>query len=221
MKAARRLARRPRWGNLKRLEPFSDHYGTDRGKPVDRVYIEHFLSTHADAIRGRVLEVKDGSYTRRFGGESVTASDVLDVDAGNRHATIVADLGAMGSLPAGVFDAFILTQTLQLIPDADRALRNAWDALKPGGTLLVTVPVATKVEPAYADLWRWTPDGLSEVITRSLPDAQVQSAAYGNLVALVAYLYGMAVEELNDGDLEPFDPRFPLIAAARIDRPGT
>lgn len=221
LRSVRRLVRRPRWGNLKRNEPFSDYGGTDRGRSVHEVYIDHFIATHADAVRGRVLETADSSYTRRFGGAAVTDAEVLDIDRSNPQATVIADLGALKPLPVGSVDAFVMTQVLQRVPDPDRALRNAWDCLKPGGALLVTVPVVAKVEPGLGDLWRWTPSGLTELIGRALPDAQIQTASYGNLVALVASLYGMAAEDLADGDLDPFDPRFPVIAAARIDRSST
>ena len=47
----------------------SRDFGFDRGTPIDRYYIESFLSTHASDIRGHVLEVADNTYTRRFGGD--------------------------------------------------------------------------------------------------------------------------------------------------------
>ena len=56
-----------RWGNLRRLRPFSDRYGYDRETPIERYYIERFLSEHAQRIRGRVLEAKDARDSRRFG----------------------------------------------------------------------------------------------------------------------------------------------------------
>jgi len=48
-----------RWGNLRRLRPFTDRYGYDRGTPIERSYIERFLSEHAQRIRGSVLEELD------------------------------------------------------------------------------------------------------------------------------------------------------------------
>ena len=80
------------FGNLRRVTPISREFGFDRGLPVDRYYIENFLTHHADDIRGRVLEIGDNSYTRRFGGDHVTKSDVLHVVEGNPQATIVGDL---------------------------------------------------------------------------------------------------------------------------------
>src|SRR5262249_39627422 len=46
-----------RFGSLRRAAPISRSFGNDRGLPVDRFYIERFLATHAECIRGRVLEV--------------------------------------------------------------------------------------------------------------------------------------------------------------------
>src|SRR2546430_15816546 len=67
--------RRARWGNLRRLEPLSETFGWDRGTPIDRVYIEQFLSSHAADIDGRVLEVKDARYTERFGAGATRSEE--------------------------------------------------------------------------------------------------------------------------------------------------
>src|SRR5919108_924888 len=121
----RRLpGRRVDWGTLRRTSPYSDHYGYDRGQPVDRYYIERFLEDRRRAIRGEVLEVGDAEYTRRFGSDRVTRSDVVDIDPARRQATLIADLCAPASLPASRFDCVILTQTLQLLADQTTALHN-------------------------------------------------------------------------------------------------
>ena len=51
------------FGHLRRVRPISSSFGFDRGKPIDRRYIEDFLSRHAQDITGRVLEVADNAYT--------------------------------------------------------------------------------------------------------------------------------------------------------------
>src|ERR1044071_9523598 len=85
----RRFAR-PAWlGSLHRTTPLSDHWGFDRGTPLDRYYIGRFLEEHRQDIHGRVLEVKDSNYTDRY-GVGVQRRDVLDIDPSNPHATIVA-----------------------------------------------------------------------------------------------------------------------------------
>src|SRR6185436_6085909 len=62
--------RRLRYPSIDRLlsvRPKSDHWGWDRGTPVDRYYIERFLADHASDVRGNALEVKDADYTKRYG----------------------------------------------------------------------------------------------------------------------------------------------------------
>jgi SAM-dependent methyltransferase len=210
----------PRWGNLRRTAPFSDRMGSDRGTPVDRVYIEAFLAEHAADVRGRVLEIKDAGYTRRFGGEGVTTSDVVDVEDTNPEATVVADLALRHSLPEGRFDCFVMTQTLQYVDPPEEALQNAWRALAPGGVLLLTVPALQKVDfPRGAtDLWRWTPAGLQRLLERVVPGSEPEVYGYGNLIAATAWLMGLAAEELEPAELELFDPEFVILSAARLVR---
>ena len=54
---------------LRQTSPLSEEFGFDRGRPVDRHYIEAFLYTYSTDIHGRVLEIGDNEYTRRFGGD--------------------------------------------------------------------------------------------------------------------------------------------------------
>ena len=127
------------WGDLRRLEPISRDFGTDRGLPVDRYYIERFLSQNAGDVKGRVLEIGDRTYTVKYGEDRVTRSDVLHVKPGNPVATIVGDLTDAPHIPDDEFDAIILTQTLQFIYDARAAIGTLHRILKPGGVLLATV----------------------------------------------------------------------------------
>src|SRR5215207_7533889 len=118
----REAARRARWsvrrrmGYRRRLVPASRCFGFDRGTPIDRHYIESFLARHAEDVRGRVLEVGDDGYTRRFGG-AVRSVDIVDIDAGNPRATLVGDLADPATLPREAFDCIICTQTLMLMYD--------------------------------------------------------------------------------------------------------
>ena len=51
-------------------------------------------------MRGRVLEVREPGYTTAYGGDNVTAANVVDVDPENEQATVVADLSSPESLTA-------------------------------------------------------------------------------------------------------------------------
>jgi hypothetical protein len=215
----RRLpGRRVRWGTFRRARPYSDCYGWDRGLPVDRFYIERFLAAHAERIRGDVLEVRDAAYTRRFGCERVLRAHVVDIDAANPAATVVADLCQAGSLPAGTYDCIVLTQTYHLLGDEGSALANLWAALRPGGTMLVTVPCVSRIDGVApdADLWRFTPRGLERRLCDHCPGGEVVVEGHGNVQAGVAFWTGVAVEEMRSDELMRDDPYFPIVACAVI-----
>ena len=199
--------------------PVSKHYGFERGRPVDRVYIEGFLERNAGDIHGRALEVKDNDYTLRFGGDRVTRSDVLDINAGNTKATIVADLNEAGTLPPAAFDCIILTQVMQFLRP-QHAVPNLYGALDRGGVLLISLPALSQLEERPPDLWRLTANGLAEMLRRELPDdAEIETEQHGNLVATVAFLLGLAADDLGAATLRNDDVRYPLTSFARVRRP--
>jgi SAM-dependent methyltransferase len=202
---------------LRTSAPIGKNWGWDRGTPVDRFYIEAFLERHHRDVRGRVLEIKDASYTRRF-GSSVTRSDVLDVDPANAAATLHADLAAAEGVPSSSFDCVILTQTLQLIFDLRAALAHLHRVLAPDGVLLATVPTLSRlVQPGTegTDYWRFTPAGCTELFGAEFGFEHVLVEPLGNVLAGVAFLHGLAAEELSEKKLEQHDPDFPLVVGVR------
>jgi SAM-dependent methyltransferase len=205
----------PLWGNLQRLRPFSDNYGSDRGLPVDRVYVEQFLAAQSADIQGRVLEVGSSDYTTYFGGGRVSRSDVVDVRPDNTSATLIADLCEEGSLPANRFDCFVFTQTLHLLREPSTALANIWQSLTPGGVLLLTVPTISRVDPVEQDYWRFTPLGLQAFFDDHWPAPTVEIRSYGNLTTALATLLGLATHEVRSRRLDAMDHSFPLIVGAR------
>jgi hypothetical protein len=216
-KVIRRLFR-PGWlDTLRRTTPLSNAWGYDRGTPVDRYYIERFLEEHQPDIHGKVLEVKDSSYTRRY-GTSVKQCDVLDIDSANPQANIIADLSAADVIPSNTFDCFILTQTLQLIYDTRAAIYHAHRILTPGGVLLVTVPSLSRIVPEVGlktDYWRFTVASCSLLFSEVFGSAGMMVRSYGNVLTGVGFLMGMAHEELSRKELDTYDDYFPLIVAIR------
>ncbi|SFO10132.1 Methyltransferase domain-containing protein [Geodermatophilus obscurus] len=210
---ARQLSFRLRWSSTRRTDPLSE-WGFERGTAVDRHLIEEFLHEHRDLVHGRVLEVKEDLYASVLGAARV---EVLDIDPANPLATIVGDLCDRDTLPEQEFDAAVVTQTLQLVPDPVAALANLLAALRPGGAALVTVPSLSRLA-GDQDRWRWTALGFRELVARAGGDAEVR--ARGNLLACRAFLLGAAVEELPAGVLDGDDPAYPLLVTAVVRRPA-
>lgn len=212
----RRLLR-PAWmGTVRRTVPLSRYWGGDRGTPVDRYYIERFLREQQGSIQGRVLEVQDRKYALRY-GTGLTGTDVLDIDPTNAKATIVADLAAADEVPSNGYDCFILTQTLQLIYDTRAAVTHSWRMLRPGGVLLATLPAVSRLasEAGVTDYWRFTAAACSVLFGEVFGPERVSVWTYGNVLACMAFLTGMAHEELSRRELEANDPAFPLVVAVR------
>jgi SAM-dependent methyltransferase len=193
--------------------PLSTRFGQDRGRPIDRVYIEGFLADHAADIHGHGLEIYEPTYLERFG--SCAHVDVLDANPAAQRATIRGDLSA---LPAETFDVFILTQTLQADPDPLTALRHAHDALRPGGVLLATVPGITMTEQgvAFPDHVRYTAHGLLALAEQVFSSPQV--ATRGNIVTAAAFLYGMAEHEVDPAEWHRDDPAYEVVITLRAVR---
>jgi SAM-dependent methyltransferase len=206
------------FGDLRRTAPISRDFGTDRGLPIDRYYIEKFLERHAADIRGSVLEVGDSVYTRRYGGDRVQSSDIWHVDSSNPRATIVGDLANPPPLAPAAFDCVVLTQTLQLVGDPSAALRTVHFLLRPGGALLLTVPCLTSVVPwsQWGPSWYWgfTAAGVDRLLG-GLFGAQTQSTVYGNVLSATAFLHGLAAQELTGAELDFVDSDYQVVIAAR------
>ena len=198
-----------------RVKPVSALLGCDRGTPIDRYYVENFLAGRAQLMRGRVLEVAESTYSRRFGGKEVESFEVLHARPGNRHATIVGDLTDPATLPENAIDCFVCTQTFNFIFEVEKAIAGAHRMLKPGGVLLATVAGISQISrydmERWGDYWRFTNASLQRLF-EPVFQGGVEIASFGNVLAATAFLQGLAVEDLPDRSLlERNDPDYQLI----------
>lgn len=209
-----------RFGSLRRVKPISSDWGTDRGLPIDRYYIEKFLQHHAGDIQGRVLEIGDDSYSRRFGGTRITQQDVLHVAENRSQVTIIGDLTNAQNIEPDIFDCFILTQTLQAIYDVKSAIQTVHRVLKPGGVALVTVPGISKISRYDMDRWGYYWSFTTKSMQQLLVDAgflpeNLHIHSHGNVLASIAFLHGLAANEVRHAELEYTDPDFELLITVR------
>jgi len=214
------------WGDLARVAPFSPLWGAERGEHIDRYYIERFLDRHRSDVRGRVLEVCDDTYTRRFGQGRVLDSDVLDIEQDNPQATIIADLARAHNIPAESYDCFILTQTLYMIYEVADALAHSFRILKPGGVLLCTLPATCRITFEHGgldsgDFWRFTEASVRRLFAAIVPAQSFEVTVCGNVMVCAAFLQGLALHELPADVLDQTDPWHPLLYCVRAAKPGS
>jgi SAM-dependent methyltransferase len=145
--------------------------------------------------------------------------DVLDVSADNPNATVIADLAEAPQLNAASYDCVICAQTLLLIYDVRGAIATLHRILRPGGTLLLTVPGISQIcrpeMDEMGDYWRFTTLSLRRVLEEAFGPEDLIVTAYGNVLTASCFLYGIAAEELAPRELDHCDPDYELLIAAQ------
>ena len=200
----------PVWGNFRRADPFSDDYGFDRGTPIDRYYLHNFLSRNGVHITGDVLEVQGTGYTRQF-GHDVRHAHSFDINP-CVQPTFVCDLAESEKvLPDNRYDCCLLPNTLQHLRSLEACLRNALRVVKPGGVVLASSSTFVPLIPDGPDYWRLTRMGWEEVLSRAWAGYDVEVECYGNCLAAVAAMVGLASEELTPAELDFRSQRYPVL----------
>jgi len=209
------------FGDFYRVTPISPIFGIDRGFPIERYYIEKFLEEHCRDIKGRCLELGDAFYINKFGGDRVRKIDVLHYVEGNPDTTIVADLTCADHIPSDTFDCIILTQTLQMIYDMKAALRHLHRIIKPGGALLLTSHGISKIgrrlgRDDWGEYWHITTQSAERLFEETFPGADITVRSYGNVLSAMCALHGIVSEEIDQKELDNYDPDFEVIVTARV-----
>lgn len=186
-------------GQLRAPVPIARWFGWGRGKAIDRVFIERFLSAQSASIRGRVLEIGDNAYTLAYGGDRVQQSDIFHYDANNSRATFIGDLSSCDHIPNALFDCIIMTQTLQFIYDVRAALNTVHRLLKPGGSMIATFPGISQIsDPNWNSTWcwGWSRGQAASLLETAFPGGDVAVETLGNRYAAIAMLHGLVAEEV-------------------------
>lgn len=197
------------------VRPLSYLWGSDRGLPIHRYYLEQFLHEFKNDIKGHCLEFAEDAYTSRYGGKNVTKVDILHVDDDNPKATIVADLTQSNSIASEQFDCIICTHVLHVIADVEKIITELFRILKPGGVLLVATPQISMCDSDAGELWRFTSKGLGVMLTKTFDSNAITIKSYGNSLTAAGEIRGMVSYEFSDGELNKTDAHFCVEVCAR------
>jgi hypothetical protein len=209
------MARRPIKFENSRTDPISRQFGFDRGTPIDRYYIDSFLHENSRHIQGKVLEVAENTYSKRF-GSNVSSYEILHYDDSNKSATIIGDLTKHDTLPENDANCFICTQTLNFIFNIQEAIVGCYKLLCEGGVLLCTVSGISQISrydmDRWGDYWRFTDLSIRTLFETVFDRNKIEIKTYGNVFAANALLQGLAVEDLpNKHILDEYDGDYQVI----------
>lgn len=223
-KSRRTIFRRifkPAWLYLlsRSLEPLSANFGSNRGEPIDRYYIDEFLLENSDFIHGSCLEIEGNVYTLKF-GKNITRSDILDLDNRNTKANYHADLRNMPEIKDGTYDCIILTHVLSFIDEPASAIKECHRILKPGGVVLVTLPVTGRMDGRAPenDHWSFKTASAKYIFGKCFTHEKLEIKSFGNVLSGLGHWIGMAQEELTKKELDHVDPRFPIMVTVRAQK---
>lgn len=201
-------------------KPVSKRFGGERGKPIDRIYIERFLAENQDKISGTVMEMADSRYTEMF-GNNVDKSLILHLNGWGK-GVIRGDLETGEGIPENSVDCFICTQTIQFIYDIHSAVRNIYKMLKPGGVALVTAHCLGQISlydyHNWGEYWRFTDQSMRRLFAEVFDEDRITVCSWGNMKTAIAYQYGLCAEDLRAEDFEFQDEQYPVIVTAAVRR---
>jgi hypothetical protein len=206
------------WRNLRSVNPVSTVFGIDRGTPIDRYYIEKFLSNNKQFIRGNVLEIAENVYSKKF-AQIGANFEILHATKDNPKATIIGDLTDPNSLPENKIDCFICTQTLNFIYDFKKAIEGSYYLLKKDGVMLATLAGITQISrydmERWGDYWRFTTLSAQKAFGEVFGLQNVEVNCYGNVLASIALLEGISSEELTQEELDYTDDNYQITITIR------
>jgi hypothetical protein len=102
-------------------------------------------------------------------------------------------------------------------------VRTVYRILKSSGVVLVTVPGISKVSRYDMDrwgyYWSFTTQSARRLFETAFPAEYIHVDAYGNVLAAIAFLHGVATEELRQKELDFQDPDYQLLITIRAEKP--
>lgn len=205
-------------------EPISRQFGTERGTPIDRYYIDFFLKGHSEFIKGDVLEIEDNAYTLCFGGNKVIHSMVMDVNSQNSNISFNGNLETGEGIKDGIADCFILTQTLMYIFDLKSVAHNINRILKVNGVVLITCSGISqnsiRCMDNYGCYFNFNKDVFVRMFEEETSLQVIETGSYGNVKTVSAHINGLCCEDLVTEDFMPNDKYYPLIVYAVVRKNG-
>jgi SAM-dependent methyltransferase len=188
--------------------------------PYERRSILDFVRGVAEGLApgAKVIDVGAGNAPYRELFEHVDYSTVdWDNSPHERESDVSASADALPHDDES-FDAVLLTQVLEHVPDPARVLAELYRILRPGGTVHITVPLVWELHELPYDYYRYTPASLTTLM-EAAGFGDVEVAARNDCFTTIAQLLLNARHVMGRAP-DGLDERREQVAAALADLSG-
>lgn len=201
--------------------PVSRSFGLERGKAIDRYYIEDFLEKNKSLIHGDCLEIAEDTYTLRYGEGRVEHSYMLHLEGWGDNR-IKGNLETGEGIECDKYDCAIITQTLMFIFDIKKVAQNIYKMLKKNGSALLTVSGISPVSRYDADLWGsyycFHEDAMRKLFEPLFGKENVKVRIRGNVKTAAAMVCGLCQEDLHEEDFQVDDVDYPVVITVVLNK---
>ena len=73
---------------------------------------------------------------------------------------------------------------------------------------------------AWGEYWHFTTQSIKRLFLEVFPSENIRVRSYGNVLSAIASLHGLACQELENKELDYFDPNYEVLLAVRATKPG-
>jgi len=116
-------------------------------------------------LRGEMIDLGCGDMPfKPLLADRVSVYHSLDLWPRSGEVTYVGDIGDMAMVPSARYDSAICLEVLEHVPQPFQAACEIYRVLKPGGTVILSVPHLSRLHDEPHDYFRFTAHGLRQVL---------------------------------------------------------
>jgi len=130
-----------------------------------KILLDEIIQKHSHYIRGKVLDVGAGNYSRYINFFDYREYIKMDVEKGEN----VDVVGRAEDIPFKdeTFDSVVCTQVFEHLTEPFKAAKEIYRVLKKKGHCLISAPQVNEIHGEPYDYFRYTKFGLIEIFSKS------------------------------------------------------